>query len=88
LQFTKALAAEWAGSAFRSTRSAPGAFVTDAQAAVLNDEAMLAARLRKIPGRSHGQVEEFGPLVCYLPHLSNFMTRLGGGARRRGGEKL
>jgi 2-deoxy-D-gluconate 3-dehydrogenase len=75
LQFTKALAAEWARFGIQVNAIAPGAFVTDAQAAVLDDEAILAARLRKIPVGRMGRVEEFGPLVCYLASpLSDFMT--------------
>jgi 2-deoxy-D-gluconate 3-dehydrogenase len=75
LQFTKALAAEWARFGIQVNAIAPGAFETDAQAAVLNDDAILAARLKKIPAGRMGQGAEFGPLVCYLASpLSDFMT--------------
>lgn len=75
LQFTKALAAEWARFGIGVNAIAPGAFETDAQAAVTGDEVILAARLKKIPAGRMGRVEEFGPLVCYLASpLSDFMT--------------
>jgi 2-deoxy-D-gluconate 3-dehydrogenase len=75
LQFTKALAGEWARFGIQVNAIAPGAFETDAQAAVLNDDAILTARLKKIPAGRMGQGSEFGPLVCYLASpLSDFMT--------------
>lgn len=75
LQFTKALAGEWARFGIQVNAIAPGAFETDAQAAVTGDEAILAARLKKIPAGRMGRAEEFGPLVCYLASpLSDFMT--------------
>lgn len=75
LQFTKALAGEWARFGIQVNAIAPGAFETDAQAAVLGDDAILAARLKKIPAGRMGQGHEFGPLVCYLASpLSDFMT--------------
>lgn len=75
LQFTKALAAEWAGSGVQVTAIAPGAFETDAQSAVLDDAETLRRRLRKIPAGRMGRAEEFGPLICYLASpLSGFMT--------------
>ena len=75
LQFTKALAAEWGRFGVQVTAIAPGAFETDAQAAVLDDPETLTRRLRKIPAGRMGRTEEFGPLVCYLASpLSDFMT--------------
>jgi 2-deoxy-D-gluconate 3-dehydrogenase len=75
LQFTKALAAEWARFGVQVNAIAPGAFETDAQAAVLEDPATLAARLKKIPAGRMGRGDEFGPLVCYLASpVSDFMT--------------
>jgi 2-dehydro-3-deoxy-D-gluconate 5-dehydrogenase len=75
LQFTKALAAEWARFGIQVNAVAPGAFTTEAQAAVLNDDAILTARLKKIPAGRMGRAEEFGPLVCYLASpVSDFMT--------------
>jgi 2-dehydro-3-deoxy-D-gluconate 5-dehydrogenase len=75
LQFTKALAAEWGRFDVQVTAIAPGAFETDAQAAVLEDPETLTRRVRKIPAGRMGRIDEFGPLVCYLASpLSDFMT--------------
>jgi 2-deoxy-D-gluconate 3-dehydrogenase len=75
LQFTKALAAEWGRFGVQVNAIAPGAFETDAQAAVLESPEVLELRLRKIPAGRMGRTEEFGPLVCYLASsLADFMT--------------
>ncbi|HEY1967287.1 MAG TPA: SDR family NAD(P)-dependent oxidoreductase [Pseudonocardia sp.] len=75
LQFTKALAAEWARYGVQVNAIAPGAFETDAQAAVTGSPEILQRRLRKIPAGRMGRTDEFGPLVCYLASpLSDFMT--------------
>ena len=75
LRLTEALAGEWARYNIRVNVIAPGAFETDAQAAVLGDPDTLAARLRKIPVRRMGQPDELGPLVCYLAsEVSGFVT--------------
>jgi len=75
LQFTKALAAEWASLGIQVNAIAPGAFKTYAQNAVLKSPDMLKRRLGKIPARRMGLAEEIGPLVCYLASpKSNFVT--------------
>ncbi len=75
IQFTKALAAEWAGRGVQVNAIAPGAFATDAQRAVLESPDLLARRTRKIPARRMGRAEEIGPLACYLASpLSDFVT--------------
>jgi len=75
IQFTKALSAEWAGKGVQVNAIAPGAFETDAQKAVLESPDILQRRLRKIPVRRMGDVDEIGNLVCYLSSVSSdFIT--------------
>ena len=75
LQFTKALAAEWAAKGIQVNAIAPGAFETDAQRAVLESPDILKRRLGKIPARRMGDAQEIGPLICYLASpLSDFVS--------------
>ncbi len=75
MRLTEALAAEWARFGIRVNTVAPGAFVTDAQSAVLQDDKTLEARLRKIPLRRMGEPSEIGALVSYLvSSKSGFVT--------------
>ena len=75
LRLTEALSNEWARHRIRVNTVAPGAFATDAQAAVFEDSATLDARLRKIPLRRMGSPDEIGPLTAYLVSpLSGFVT--------------
>ena len=75
LQFTKALAGEWARFGIQVNAIAPGAYETEAQSAVLEDEDILARRLRKIPAGRMGRPDEIGPLVCLLASpAGDFMT--------------
>lgn len=75
LQFTKALAGEWARKGVQVNAIAPGAFVTDAQRAVLESPEILALRLGKIPAKRMGEPGEIGPMICYLASpLSDFVT--------------
>ncbi len=75
LQFTKALAAEWAKAGVQVNAIAPGAFETDAQSVVLESPEILKRRLRKIPVGRMGNVEEMATLACYLASpKSNFVT--------------
>ena len=75
LRLTEALSNEWARYRIRVNTIAPGAFETDAQAAVFENDATLDARLRKIPLRRMGAPDEIGPLTAYLVSpLSGFVT--------------
>ncbi|MDO9408884.1 SDR family NAD(P)-dependent oxidoreductase [Patulibacter sp.] len=75
LQFTKALAGEWAGKGIQVNAIAPGAYETDAQSAVLESDEILKRRLRKIPAGRMGDPAEIGPLVCLLASsASDFVT--------------
>jgi 2-deoxy-D-gluconate 3-dehydrogenase len=75
IQFTKALAAEWAGKGVQVNAIAPGAFETDAQKVVLESPEILSRRIRKIPARRMGDPAEIGPLICYLAsNKSDFVT--------------
>lgn len=75
LQFTKALAGEWARHGIQVNAVAPGAYETDAQSAVLASGEILRRRLRKIPAGRMGIPSEIGPLVCLLSSpLSDFVT--------------
>jgi 2-dehydro-3-deoxy-D-gluconate 5-dehydrogenase len=75
LQFTKALAAEWAKQGVQVNAIAPGAFETDAQRAVTENPEIMERRLRKIPAARMGAPGEIGPLVCLLcSPLSDFIT--------------
>jgi 2-deoxy-D-gluconate 3-dehydrogenase len=66
VRFTEALAAEWAPHGIQVNAIAPGAFATDAQAAVLEDPAVLERRIRRIPARRIAEPSEIGALACYL----------------------
>lgn len=75
IQLSKALAAEWARHNVQVNAIAPGGFVTEAQAAVVNDPEVLRKRVRKIPAGRMADATEMGAMVCYLASpLSDFVT--------------
>jgi 2-deoxy-D-gluconate 3-dehydrogenase len=75
IQFTRALAAEWAPAGVQVNAVAPGAFETDAQRLVLDSPELLARRIRKIPAGRLALPVEIGPLVCMLASpLLSFVT--------------
>ncbi len=75
IQFTRALAVEWARYNIQVNAIGPGAFYTKPMAPVLDDEKLGPLRRRKIPQGREGQPEELGPLVVYLASAaSDFMT--------------
>jgi NAD(P)-dependent dehydrogenase (short-subunit alcohol dehydrogenase family) len=75
IQFTRALAVEWAKYNIQVNGIGPGAFYTRPMAVVLDDEKLGPLRRKKIPLGREGRPEELGPLVVYLASsASNFMT--------------
>ena len=75
IRFTEALAGEWARHGIQVNAIAPGAFETDAQQKVLESSDLLEKRLRKIPARRMGTLDEIGPITCLLASpLSDFVT--------------
>lgn len=75
IQLSNALAAEWARHNIQVNAIAPGGFVTEAQAAVVNDPEVLRKRVRKIPAGRMADAAEMGAMVCYLASpLSDFVT--------------
>ncbi len=75
IQFTRALAVEWARYNIQVNAIGPGAFYTKPMAVVLDDEKLGPIRRKKIPMGREGRPEELGPLVVYLASsASDFMT--------------
>ncbi|MFD4254430.1 SDR family NAD(P)-dependent oxidoreductase [Amycolatopsis thermoflava] len=75
VRFTEALAAEWAAKNVQVNCIAPGAFVTEAQKAVLESPQLHAKRVAKIPAGRMADPAEIVPLTCLLlSPLSSFTT--------------
>jgi 2-deoxy-D-gluconate 3-dehydrogenase len=67
LQFTRALAVEWAAHRVQVNAIGPGAFATRAQDRLTQGPAdALAERLSRIPDGRMGEPAEAGALACYL----------------------
>jgi NAD(P)-dependent dehydrogenase (short-subunit alcohol dehydrogenase family) len=75
IQFTRALAVEWAKFNIQVNCIGPGAFYTERMAVVFDDEKLGPIRRKKIPVGREGRPDELGPLVVYLASsASDFMT--------------
>ncbi len=75
VRMTEALAAEWATHNIQVNTIAPGAFATEAQAAVTGSPEVLAKRVRRIPAKRMGVPDEIVPLAVLLASTgSDFIT--------------
>ena len=75
IQFTRALAVEWARYNINVNAIGPGAFYTDPMKVILDDPKLGEIRTKKIPLKRVGQPKELGPLAVYLAsEASDFMT--------------
>ena len=75
IQFTRALALEWARYNINVNAIGPGTFYTAFNALALDDKSIRDKILKRIPLRRVGQPKELGPLVVYLASkASDFMT--------------
>lgn len=75
VRMTEALAAEWATHNIQVNAIAPGAFATEAQAAVTGSPEVLAKRVRRIPAKRMGDPNEIVPLAVLLASAgSDFIT--------------
>jgi NAD(P)-dependent dehydrogenase (short-subunit alcohol dehydrogenase family) len=75
IQFTRALAVEWAKYNIQVNAIGPGVFDTRLMAGSVDDEKRRLSRREKIPLAREGRPEEVGPLVVYLASsASDFIT--------------
>ena len=75
INFTRAVAAEWARFGAQMNAVAPGYFATDINAELRENEAAMAKILRRIPARRMGDPEELANVVTYLAlHAPDFLT--------------
>jgi NAD(P)-dependent dehydrogenase (short-subunit alcohol dehydrogenase family) len=75
LQFTRALALEWAKYSINVNAIALGWFLTEKNAEAMADEKIKEAHISRIPLGRQGHTHEIGPLVIYLASpASDFMT--------------
>jgi NAD(P)-dependent dehydrogenase (short-subunit alcohol dehydrogenase family) len=75
LQFTRALANEWARYNINVNAIAPGAFHTEMSKKVYEDEKLLKQMHARIPMRRSGKLEELGPAAVFLAsEASDYIT--------------
>ena len=75
LQFTNALANEWAKYNINVNAITPGAFNTEMSKAVYENEKLLKMMHARIPMRRSGHPEELGPAVVFLAsEASSYIT--------------
>ena len=85
LQFTRALAVEWAAHRIQVNAIGPGAFATRVQDKLNHGPAdALAERLSRIPDGRMGEPAEIGALACYLAspkadHITGAVYMIDGG---------
>lgn len=75
INFSRALAMEWAGSGVRVNVLCPGRFLTNATASEMNDPAKYTAYIKKVPLGRIGQPDELMPAAVWLASAaSGFAT--------------
>jgi 3-oxoacyl-[acyl-carrier protein] reductase/2-deoxy-D-gluconate 3-dehydrogenase len=75
INFTRAVAAEWAKFGAQINAVAPGYFATDINAELRANPELLAKVLRRVPARRMGDPEELANVVNYLAlHAPDFLT--------------
>jgi len=75
IQFTRALALEWAEHNIAVNVLAPGYMYTERTSSVFDNPATGASLIERIPAGRIGQPEDLGPLIVYLASdASSFMT--------------
>ena len=75
INFTRAVAAEWARFGAQMNAVAPGYFATDINAELRANPELLTKILRRVPARRMGDPEELANVVTYLAlHAPDFLT--------------
>ena len=75
INFTRAVAAEWARFGAQINAVAPGYFATDINAELRGNPELLAKILRRVPARRMGDPAELANVVTYLAlHAPDFLT--------------
>jgi 2-deoxy-D-gluconate 3-dehydrogenase len=89
IQFTRALATEWAGKGVQVNAIGAGTFLTDLTPEILRVPGKARDdRLAKIPDGRQGLPAELGPLACYLAsplsdHVTGALLMIDGGETMR-----